>query len=82
MMEPFLFIFILVDVRKDDATINGHFDLAIRMGIFRHQVTVLFNLVHDLAEIIPYLLDGVFSPFFFSFDVQREILRIGSYDLV
>ncbi|MDI9571008.1 MAG: hypothetical protein QM278_09870 [Pseudomonadota bacterium] len=45
-------------------------------------MAVILDPIHDLAEILPNLPNGILAPFLFSFDPQREELRIGGNDLI
>jgi len=81
-VEPLLFILMLIDVRKDNATVDRDLDLIIRMRIFYDQVTISFDLVQDFAEILTDLSQGILQWDLFPFDRKGEELGISRNDLI
>jgi len=74
--------FIFVDVGKDNGRIDGHPHLVIGWGVFRNEMPVLADLVHEVSEIVPGLAEGVFPHFFSATYEKFELFGISREDLI
>jgi hypothetical protein len=46
-VQALLYVFELVDVRKNDAAVDGNLDIDVSMGFFRNEMVVLPDLLHE-----------------------------------
>ena len=81
-VKPLLFVFKLVDVGKDDGAVYRHFDLVIGFRVFRNEVSVPADLVHEVSKIVPGLAEGIFPNLLSAAYEKLKLLGISGEDLV